>query len=222
MGSVLDQILSLPEYDDGRKVPFELINENPLPKLKALLLEASSKKFNLSQINLILRADYFLRGEDHLIEALDIAKDLGIHIFLSSMGFEAFDDRLLNNFNKGINVETNLKAVRLMRRLKEDFPREWGYSKIDGAIHGFIHPTPWDTDETLANTKKNIAIYGLDRDILPPNSTPLIIHHASALGDWIREIEEKEGVRYRRYGSVIGWWKEEEDERPNAPLRSRT
>ncbi|RLB24990.1 MAG: hypothetical protein DRG73_03035 [Deltaproteobacteria bacterium] len=38
---------------------------------------------------------------------------------------------------------------------------------------------------------------------------PLIIHHASGLGNWIREIETREGVQFKRYGSIIGWWHEE-------------
>ena len=66
----------------------------------------------------------------------------------------------------------------------------------------------WDTQETMANTNRNIAIYGLSNDILPPHSTPLIIHHSSALGDWIREIEKREGIFCRRYASIIGWWDE--------------
>jgi hypothetical protein len=73
-------------------------------------------------------------------------------------------------------------------------------------IVGFIHPTPWDTSQTSAQIKKNIYLYGLQNDILPPHSTPLIIHHASGLGDWIREIERREGVWFKRYGSIIGWW----------------
>lgn len=207
--TVLGQIKSLPAGDDGRKIPFELINENPLFRLPKLLLETKSRGIRLSQINLILRADYLLKGEAMLRESLKIAGDLGLRIMASSIGLEAFDDRLLKNFNKGLNLETNLNAIRLMRRLKEDFPDEWSYSKSDGAIHGFIHPTPWDTRETFANTQKNIAIYGLDRDILPPNSTPLIIHHASMLGDWIREVEKREGIYYKRFGSIIGWWHQE-------------
>jgi len=43
-------------------------------------------------------------------------------------------------------------------------------------------------------------------DILPPHSTPLIIHHASGLGRWIREIEGREEIWFKRYGSIIGWW----------------
>jgi len=206
MDTVLSQISFLPELEDARKIPFELINENPLFNLPRLLNEVKKRDIRLSQINLILRADYFLKGEARLRESLLTAQETGIHILISSMGFEAFDDTLLRNFNKGIDVETNLKAIRLMRDLKIEFSDVWGYSNIEGAIHGFIHPTPWDTNETFLNTQRNISIYGLERDILPPHSTPLIIHHACALGDWIREVEEREGIQYRRHGSIIGWW----------------
>jgi len=73
-------------------------------------------------------------------------------------------------------------------------------------VHGFIHPTPWDTRQTEANIQKAIYLYGLQNDILPPNSTPLIIHHASGLGDWIREIEHREKIRFKRLASIIAWW----------------
>ena len=206
METVLGQICGLPEGPDGRKVPFELINENPLPRLPLLLRSAKERELRLSQLNLILRADWFLKGEKKCREALELARAMDVEILLASVGFEAFDDRLLRNFHKGLDVETNLNAIRLMRRLKDEFPMHWRYSRGDGAIHGFIHPTPWDTREAFANTQKNIAIYGLNTDIIPEHSTPLIVHHASCLGDWIREVEERENIRFKRYGSVIGWW----------------
>jgi hypothetical protein len=217
METVFSQIAGLPEHEDGKKVPFELINENPLFTLPRILNLTRERKIRISQINLILRADYLLRGEARLRESLNIAAETGTRILVSSVGFEAFDDRILANFNKGIDVETNLKAIHLMRDLKAEFPKVWSYSKAEGAIHGFIHPTPWDTDNIIAETQKIIAIYGLDRDILPLNSTPLIIHHASPLGDWIREVESKEQIQYRRYGSIIGWWDQEQDACPSAP-----
>jgi hypothetical protein len=149
-----------------------------------------------------------LKGEERLKKALKSAREMKINILASSVGFEAFDDRLLWNFHKGLTVDANIRAVQLMRRLKEAFPDIWRYSREEGAIHGFIHPTPWDTHQTFVNTQKNISIYGLSRDILPPHSTPLIIHHASALGDWIREVERRENVHFKRYASIIGWWDE--------------
>jgi len=78
----------------------------------------------------------------------------------------------------------------------------------EGSHHGCIHPTPWDNEETSANIQKVIDLYALPADILPDHSTPLIIHHASVLGDWIRKIERKEGVLFERYESIIGWWEE--------------
>ena len=160
----------------------------------------------LTQINLTLRADWFLEGERWLREALALAKSMGTRILLASIGFESFDDRILNNLNKGVSVEVNLRSIQLMRRLKEEFPEVWGNSRRDGAIHGFIHPTPWDTDETWANIQRRIDRYALTADILPDHSIPLIIHHASGLGNWIRGIEKRAGIRFVRLDSIIEWW----------------
>ena len=206
METVLSQIHCLPQARDGRKIPFELINENPLPSLPELLREVARRGDVLSQINLTLRADYLIAGVKHLREVLGVADELGIYILLSSIGFESFDDTILRNLNKGLTVEKNLRAIRLLRQLKEEFPHQMGYSSKEGAIHGFIHPTAWDTKEITARIQQTICIYGLPNDILPPHSTPLIIHHASGLGDWIREIEQREGLWFKRYGSIIGWW----------------
>lgn len=204
---VLNQIQSLPAADD-RKIPFELINENPLPGLLQLLREIEKRRIPLSRINLIMRADWFLKGLEILRKILLQARNIGVRIVLTSVGFESFDDTILRNLNKGLTVETILKTVFLMRRLKDEFPDVWGYTRGDGANHGFIHPTPWDSEAISQNIQEVIDRYDLAPDILPNHSTPLIIHHASGLADWIREVEIKEGIQFRRYGSIIGWWPE--------------
>ena len=204
--TVIRQIRGLPQSRDGRKIPFELINENPLPTLAVLLSDVDRRGIGLSQINLTLRADWLVSGAHHLKAALQLADDLGVLILLSSIGFESFDDTILRNLNKGLSVKKNIEAVRLVRRLKQDFPHRLEYSSRSGANHGFIHPTAWDTKESEAQIQKNIFLYGLQNDILPPHSTPLIIHHASGLGHWIRKIEGNEGIWFPRYGSIIGWW----------------
>jgi hypothetical protein len=206
LDAVLEQIQRLPASEDGRKIPFELINENAIPGLPALLAGVRAKEIRLSQINLTLRADWFVLGERILREALALAGASDVRILLGSMGFESFDDRILSNLHKGLDAETNLRAVKLMRELKIEFPRQWAYARQEGAIHGFIHPTPWDTTETDSNNKRIISLYGLLNDILPDRSVPLIIHHASALGDWAREIEKRENIQFKREGSTIGWW----------------
>jgi hypothetical protein len=204
--TVLAQIRELPEREDGRKIPFELINENARPGLPRLLREVRARGILLSQINLTLRADWFLLGEVFLKETLGLAKQMNTRILLASMGFESFDDRILANLNKGLDVETNLRAIRLMRRIKEEFPDHWGYARSEGSVHGFIHPTPWDTPDTETNNKRTISLYGLEKDILPGHSVPLIIHHASALGDWMREVERVEAIEFKRDASIIAWW----------------
>jgi hypothetical protein len=120
--AVLAQIAGLPEGDDGRKLPFELINENPFNALPGLLSSISEHSLSISQINITTRADYLVRGEKHLIEALKMARHMRIRIICVSVGFESFDDVILRNLNKGITVSVNLEAVALMRRLKRLFP----------------------------------------------------------------------------------------------------
>jgi hypothetical protein len=160
----------------------------------------------LSEIHLTLRADWLLHSESHLCAALKQARKMNLRIVLASVGFESFDDRLLHQLNKGLTVETNLAAVQLMRQLKKDYQNVFGYLRQEGGNHGFIHPTPWDTPESQAQIQDVIATHNLAKDILPNHSTPLIIHHASTLGSWIRSIEKAIGKRFPRQNSWIAWW----------------
>lgn len=204
--SVREQLLCLPQGPDGRKIPFELINENPLFKLGDIFRMTDALSIELSQINLTLRADFFLKGRFHLEKILETAKQKKVRILLSSIGFESFDDTILKNLNKGVDRNTNLEAVKAVRSLKSKYPAHLGYLKEEGANHGFIHPTPWDTPDISRQINQTIAMYQLSLDILPYHSTPLIIHHASGLADWIRKIEEKEKIEFQRAGTTIGWW----------------
>ncbi len=196
----------LPKLSDGSLVAFELINESPLPKLERVVEMAHQSGIKLSQINLTMRADYFLKGLGTLEKSLESARQKNIRILLGSIGFESFDDTILRNLNKGVTLQMNLDTIRAIRDLKPKFPFHFGYLKEEGANHGFIHPTPWDTPEISNEINRNIAIYQLAMDILPNHSTPLIIHHASGLADWIRQIEENENIRFERVGTTIGWW----------------
>lgn len=206
--TVFSQIKCLPAGSDGRKIGFELINENALPGLPRLIQECHERNMPLSRIQLTLRADWFLNHQMQMRDALRLARKHRIQIQLSSIGFESFDDRILKNLNKGLTVQRNLDAILLMRRLKTEFPFQLIYSNRDGSSHGLIHPTPWDNSETDANIQEIIEMYGLSHDILPAHSIPLIIHHNSGLAQWIRQIEQRENVRFERFISVIGWWPE--------------
>jgi len=138
--------------------------------------------------------------------ALEIASKKDIRILLSSIGFESFDDTILKNLNKGVDTQTNLDAIQVIRQLKPRYLAHFGYLKEEGANHGFIHPTPWDNPDISREINKIISMYQLSLDILPNHSTPLIIHHASGLADWIRQIELKENIEFPRVGTTIGWW----------------
>jgi hypothetical protein len=99
-----------------------------------------------------------------------------------------------------------VKCVETLRRLKDRFKNHFLYRRDEGANHGFIRPTPWDDGETLQEMDRNIFLHRFFEDILPEHSTPLIIHHASNLGDWIRQIESTTGITFTRDGTWIEWW----------------
>jgi len=208
---VIAQIAGLPEVD-GRKIPFELIDEYPIRFLGKLLEDTGGRQIKLSQINLVCRVDGINAHTADLADILSLARRQDVKIMFASIGFESFCDRLLQYFCKGITVADIVKCVETLRRLKESFKTHFLYRRDEGANHGFIRPTPWDDSETLQETDRNIFLHRLFEDILPEHSTPLIMHHASYLGDWIRQIESATGITFGRSGTWIEWWN------PSCPL----
>jgi len=202
---LLAQMKGLPEVD-GRKIPFELIDEYPIRSLGKLIEDAQRHEIKLSQINLVCRVDDINTHASHLEEILSLARSQDIKIMFSSIGFESFCDRLLQYFCKGITVEDIVKCVETLRCLKDRYGSTLLYRRDEGANHGFIRPTPWDDSETMQETDRNIFLHRLFEDILPEHSTPLIVHHASYLGDWIRQIESATNITFSREGTWIEWW----------------
>ena len=202
---VMTQIAGLPEVD-GRKIPFELIDEYPIRSLGKLLEDTEKHEIKVSQINLVCRVDDINAHASDLAEILSLARRQDIKIMFASIGFESFCDRLLQYFCKGITVADIVKCVETLRRLKDGFESHFLYRRDEGANHGFIRPTPWDDSEMLQEIDRNIFLHRFFEDILPEHSTPLIIHHASYLGDWIRQIESTSGITFSRGGTWIEWW----------------
>ena len=202
---LITQVVGLPEAD-GRKIPFELIDEYPIRSFGKLLQDTERYKIKLSQINLVCRVDDINAHASDLTEILSLARRQDIKIMFASIGFESFSDRLLQYFCKGITVADIVKCVETLRRLKDSFGSHFLYRREEGANHGFIRPTPWDDSETLQEMDRNIFLHRFFEDILPEHSTPLIIHHASYLGDWIRQIESTTGITFSRGGTWIEWW----------------
>ncbi len=204
-GRIMTQIAGLPEVN-GRKIPFELIDEYPIRSLGRLFEDTERHRIGLSQINLVCRVDDINAHASDLGEIMLLAQKQGVKVMFASIGFESFSDRLLQYFCKGITVADILKCVETLRRLKDRFGSLFLYRRDEGANHGFIRPTPWDDSETLQEIDRNIFLHHLFEDILPDHSTPLIIHHASHLGDWIRQIESTTGITFSRDGTWIEWW----------------
>ena len=202
---LITQIIGLPEVD-GRKIPFELIDEFPIRSLGKLIEDAERHGIRLSQINLVCRVDDINACASDLAEILSLARSHDIKIMFSSIGFESFCDRLLQYFCKGITVEDIVNCVETLRRLKNQYDGTFLYRRDEGANHGFIRPTPWDDGETIQEIDRNIFLHRFFEDILPECSTPLIIHHASYLGDWIRQIESATEITFSREGTWIEWW----------------
>jgi hypothetical protein len=203
--TLITQMAGLPEVE-GRKIPFELIDEYPIRCLGKLIEEAERHGIRLSQINLVCRVDDINAHASDLVEILTLARSRDIKIMFSSIGFESFSDRLLQYFCKGISVEDIVKCVETLRRLKDRYGSRFLYRRDEGANHGFIRPTPWDDSETMQETDRNIFLHRFFEDVLPEHSTPLIIHHASYLGDWIRQIESGTDITFSREGTWIEWW----------------
>ncbi len=204
-GKLISQMAGLPE-SDGRKIPFELIDEYPIRSLGRLLDDAKRHGIRLAEVRLVCRVDDINAHGPDLLEALSLARKQDVKIMFSSIGCESFSDRLLQYLCKGITLEEIVKCVETLRRLKDRFGSRFLYRRDEGANHGFIRPTPWDDAETVREIDSNIFLYRLFEDILPEQSTPLIIHHASYLGDWIREIEAVAGIAFSRAGTWIEWW----------------
>jgi hypothetical protein len=202
---LMTQIAGLPEVD-GRKIPFELIDEYPIRSLGRMLADVEKQKIRLSQINLVCRVDDINAHASDLPEILAIAQRQDTKIMFASIGFESFCDRLLQYFCKGITLAEIVTCVETLRRLKDRFKTHLLYRREEGANHGFIRPTPWDDGETLRELDSTIFLHRFFEDILPDHSTPLIIHHGSYLGAWIRQIESTTGVTFSRQGTWIEWW----------------
>lgn len=202
---VIAQIKNLPDVE-GKKISFELIDEYPIRSLGKLLENAERHRVKLSQINLVCRVDDINAHASDLVEILSFARRQDVKIMFASIGFESFCDRLLQYLCKGITFSDIVKCVETLRRLKDRFGSHFLYRRDEGASHGFIRPTPWDDGGIMAEMDREIFLHRFFEDILPERSTPLIIHHASRLGDWIRQIESLTNITFSRDGTWIEWW----------------
>lgn len=203
---MLRQIVNLPE-SNGRKILFELIDEMAPASLPGLLEAVGKCGIRLGGLRFTTRPDWLVAHERSLRKALGLAERMETPLILFSMGFESFDDFVLNNLGKGCTVQDNLRAIALMRQLKRDYPEVWKYSPNEAHTkHGFIGPTPWHTPESLRREIEILKREGLFEDIYGRILfNPLEIPHATTLGHLLRCIEDTSAIRFARRGLLIQW-----------------
>ena len=144
-----------------------LQTEHPLPWLVGLLdaLGAAGLTERLDALHVRTIPWLLLRHADALRAAISRARDLGVQLVLAQVGFEGFDATTLAVYNKGLSVEDNRSAARLLTALHaENAP---GFVGIDG--HGLVPLHPWSTPEALRAT---IAACRQDAPWLLPSLTP--------------------------------------------------
>jgi hypothetical protein len=129
---------------------FSLQTENPFRFLRRFLERVAAEKLPLERLALRTMATVLLAKEAEFRRALALARAQGIQIVLQQVGFENFDQRHLDLYNKGITVAENLRAARLLSALQADY----GETIAPFSGHGLILFDPWTTVEDLA---RNVA-----------------------------------------------------------------
>ncbi len=105
------------------------------------------------------RADAFVREHARVRDAIAAAEETGHVVETYLSGFEAFSDRELARYNKGMTVADQLRAVESMRELREQHPRAFAYARARG--HSLILWNPWTTPEDLAESVATVRRHGL-------------------------------------------------------------
>jgi hypothetical protein len=121
---------------------FSLQTENPLSYLDEVLPLAAGLGFEEVHVRTI--PWLILRHREALVRAAETAGRLDIELVLGQVGFEAFDERGLEVFHKGLSPRANREAARLLTELTAAHPRFEGTRG-----HGFIALHPWTRIEDL-------------------------------------------------------------------------
>jgi hypothetical protein len=140
---------------------FSLQTENPFRILRSLVTRLRAEGPALERLAIRTFAAVLLAKADEFRRALDVARQSGLQIVLQQVGFENFDQRHLDIFNKGISVEDNLRAARLLGELKQDY----GDTIEPFTGHGLILFDPWTTIEDL---DRNVRAIERDAPFLLP------------------------------------------------------
>jgi hypothetical protein len=117
-------------------------------------------KIPVEFVSIRTRPDFLLKQQKKLYQALDMAQKYGFHFSIEEIGFETFVEEELSLFNKGVSVETNLKALACLRAIKNTY----GEAVSIHVGHGIILFHPWTTVKSMVTTLDVMAQF---TDVFP-------------------------------------------------------
>lgn len=139
-----------------------LTGERPHPFLPAYF-RALADHPELGPVELMIksRVDWLLQYADGPIrEALALAQAGGHLLNCYLVGFESFDPFHLALFNKGVDVEANVRAIAVLRQLAREFPTAFTFDKY--RAHGIVLFTPWTRPGHLRTNAIALRAVGFD------------------------------------------------------------
>jgi hypothetical protein len=134
---------------------FPIQTENPFPFLNNFLQGLIAHRIPLEFVSIRTRPDILVKQKAKLVKALETAEKHGFHFSIEEVGFESFVEEELTLFNKGLDVQTNMEALELLREMKNQFN---GYLSVHVG-HGMILFHPWTTIESLSSNLRVMAKY---------------------------------------------------------------
>jgi hypothetical protein len=126
-----------------------LKDQNPFGYLTEVAAAVEEERLGPFTLLLETRADWFLRSQKRLEQALTHARNAGLVLAPYLVGIENFSDAELARFNKGTDGAANERFLAQLRAWKETFGPALS---LEHCSFGFILFTPWTT---LADLRVN-------------------------------------------------------------------
>jgi len=119
---------------------FAIGSEYPFKFMPKLINQIIKENIEIKQLYVRSRVDWVNKHEKGLVDALDLAKKFNFKINLWQLGFESFIQGDLDVYNKGYEVNENLKALKLIEKLKKIYPKHFFSSS---SSYGYFPINPW-------------------------------------------------------------------------------
>ncbi len=132
---------------------FSIQSENPFRFLEPLITALSESTLRVDKLLIRTFPAILARNADVVRQALSHALDRGIRVRLQQLGFENFSQPELDRLGKGISVEENVAAARLLTELSDALGD--GVELFGG--HGFILFTPWTRPSDIVQNVRTVA-----------------------------------------------------------------